>query len=78
MKITNHLNADGFRVQNLGDAVDPQDAVSKAQLDAAVQGWKWKEPVRAASTANITLWVFDQADTEQHCKLSARSNVSAG
>ncbi|MBU1282696.1 MAG: head decoration protein [Gammaproteobacteria bacterium] len=55
MKITNHLNADGFRVQNLADAVDPQDAVSKAQLDAAVQGWKWKEPVRAASTANITL-----------------------
>ncbi|WP_339733101.1 head decoration protein [uncultured Pseudomonas sp.] len=55
MKITNHLNADGFRVQNLADAVDPQDAVSKAQLDAAVQGWKWKEPVRAASTANLTL-----------------------
>lgn len=55
MKTTNHLNLDGFRVQNLADATGPQDAVSKAQLDAAVQGWKWKEPVRAASTANITL-----------------------
>lgn len=55
MKITNHLNADGFRVQNLADAVNPQDAVSKAQLDAAVQGWKWKEPVRAATTGTITL-----------------------
>lgn len=55
MKITNHFNADGFRVQNLADALNPQDAVTKAQLEAAVQGWKWKEPVRAASTANITL-----------------------
>lgn len=55
MKITNHLNADGFRVQNLADALNAQDAVTKAQLEAAVQGWKWKEPVRAASTANITL-----------------------
>lgn len=55
MKITNHLNADGFRVQNVADAVDPQDAVTKAQLEAAVQGWKWKEPVRAASTGNLTL-----------------------
>ncbi|WAC45567.1 head decoration protein [Pseudomonas sp. SL4(2022)] len=55
MKITNHLNADGFRVQNLADALNPQDAVTKAQLEAAVQGWKWKEPVRASSTANITL-----------------------
>lgn len=55
MKITNNLNADGFRVRNLADATDPQDAVTKAQLEAAVQGWKWKEPVRAASTASITL-----------------------
>ena len=55
MKTTNHLNLDGFQVQNLADATNPQDAVTKAQLDAALQGWKWKEPVRAASTANITL-----------------------
>jgi len=55
MKITNQFDANGFRIKNLEDAVDPQDAVSKAQLDAAVQGWKWKEPVRAATTATITL-----------------------
>lgn len=55
MKITNHLNAGGFAVQNLADATAPQDAVTKAQLDAAVQGYKWKEPVRAATTGNITL-----------------------
>lgn len=55
MKITNHLNASGFAIQNLADASAPQDAVTKAQLDAAVQGFKWKEPVRAATTGNITL-----------------------
>lgn len=55
MKLTNHLNANGNRLTNVGDATDPQDAITKAQLDAAVQGYKWKEPVRAATTANITL-----------------------
>ena len=55
MKITNTLDANGFKVTNLADASNPQDAVTKAQLDAAMQGWKWKEPIRAATTANITL-----------------------
>lgn len=55
MKFTNHADLSGNRVTNLGDAVNPQDAVTKAQLDAAVQGYKWKEPARAATTANITL-----------------------
>ena len=55
MKLTNALNAAGFAVQNILDAVNPQDAVSLAQLNAAVQGYSWKGPVRAATTANITL-----------------------
>lgn len=55
MKITNTLDANGFKVQNLADGTNPQDAVTKAQLDAAVAGQKRKEPVRAATTANITL-----------------------
>lgn len=55
MKITNTLDANGNKIINLADGAAPQDAVTKAQLDAAVQGWKWKEPVRAATTTNITL-----------------------
>lgn len=55
MKITNVLDANGFKLTNLADATNPQDAVTKAQLDAQAQGFKWKEPVRAATTANITL-----------------------
>lgn len=55
MKITNTLDASGFKISNLADGTSPQDAVTKAQLDAMAQGFKWKDPVRAATTANITL-----------------------
>lgn len=55
MKITNTFDANGFKITNLQDGTNAQDAVTKGQLDAAVQGWKWKDPVRAATTANITL-----------------------
>lgn len=55
MKITNTLNANSNKIIGLSDGTDPQDAITKAQLDAAVQGWKWKDPVRAATTANVTL-----------------------
>lgn len=55
MKITNHLDANGFKLQNLSDPVSAQDAVTKAYADALAQGYKWKEPVRAATTDNITL-----------------------
>lgn len=55
MKITNTLDANGNKISNLADGTSPQDAVTKAQLDAQAQGFKWKEPVRAATVANITL-----------------------
>lgn len=55
MKITNTLDANGFGISNLKDGVSPQDAATVAQLNAAVQGYAWKQPVRAATTANITL-----------------------
>lgn len=55
MKLTNTLNAAGFAIQGILDGVNPQDAVSLNQLNAAVQGYSWKQPVRAATTANVTL-----------------------
>ncbi len=55
MKVTNHFDANGFRVNNLADPAAAQDAATKAYVDAAAAGYKWKEPVRAATTANITL-----------------------
>ena len=55
MKFANTADLAGNKAVNLADATNPQDAVTKAQLDAAVQGLKWKEPVRCATTANIVL-----------------------
>lgn len=55
MKITNTLDANGFKVSNLADPTNAQDAVTKAYADALAQGYKWKEPVRVATTENITL-----------------------
>lgn len=55
MKLTNALDAAGFQINNIPDATLAQQPVSKAQLDAAVAGYSWKQPVRAASTANVTL-----------------------
>lgn len=55
MKVTNTLDMNGFKATNLADGVSPQDAATVAQVNAAVQGLAWKAPVRAASTANLTL-----------------------
>lgn len=55
MKITNTLDANGFAITNLPDAVSAQSPVTLAQLNSAVAGYSWKAPVRAATTANITL-----------------------
>lgn len=45
----------GQRAVNAADGVNPSDLVTKAQLDAMANGQSWKLPVRAASTANLTL-----------------------
>lgn len=63
MKITNAFDANGFALKNLPDGVNPQDAATVNQLNAAVQGWAWKQPVRAATTANITLSGAQTIDT---------------
>jgi len=55
MKITNNLDFNSLRGINLLDPTGAQDAATKAYVDALVQGLKWKDPVRAATTANITL-----------------------
>lgn len=54
-RIANGLDLVGTKLQNLGDGSLPQDAVNLGQLQAYVSGIAWKQPVRAASTANVTL-----------------------
>lgn len=54
-KFLNGIDMVGTPLTNLPDAVAAQSPVTLAQLNAAVQGYSWKQPVRAASTANLTL-----------------------
>ena len=45
----------GGKITGLGNGTAGTDAVNKDQLDAAAQGQKFKDPVRAASTGNVAL-----------------------
>ncbi len=56
---TGNFDLNSNKITNLANGVDSGDAVNKGQLDAAVSlattGLSFKAPVRAATTANITL-----------------------
>jgi hypothetical protein len=52
---TADLNLNTRKITGLADGTVATDAVTLGQLTGAVQGQTWKDPVRAATTANITL-----------------------
>lgn len=43
------------KITNLSNGTNPQDAVTKAQLDSAVEGLSWKDSARVATQSNINL-----------------------
>lgn len=60
---TADVDLNSQKVINLATGTNPGDAVNKQQLDNAVAGLSWKEAVRAASTANLTLSGTQTVDT---------------
>jgi Coiled stalk of trimeric autotransporter adhesin len=55
IKVMNGLHLNSQKITNLADGSAATDAVTKQQLDAAVQGLSWKQPVRVATTTNGAL-----------------------
>ena len=51
----NGFNLNNQKITGLADGSSATDAVTKQQLDAAIAGLAWKQPVRVATTANGTL-----------------------
>lgn len=43
------------KIINLPDGINPQDPATVAQLNAAVEGIAWKDSVRVATQANLTI-----------------------
>jgi hypothetical protein len=53
--VYNGLDLKNQRIVNLSDPSTSTDAATKQYVDNLVQGMSWKQPVRAASTANVTV-----------------------
>ena len=51
----NGLNLNSQKIVGLADGSAATDAVTKQQLDNAINGLSWKQPVRVATTANGAL-----------------------
>lgn len=55
MKVLNGLDLQSQKIVNLADPSAAGDAATKQYVDNIARGLSWKAPVRAASTANVTL-----------------------
>jgi hypothetical protein len=55
MKVMNGLDLQAQKITNLADPSANADAANKQYVDNVARGLAWKAPVRAASTANVTV-----------------------
>ena len=54
-KATNGLDLQGQRIQAVGSPSTGTDAANRDYVDNVARGLSWKQPVRAASTGNVSL-----------------------
>jgi hypothetical protein len=59
---TGPVSFNGQKITSLGTPTAPADAVTKLYVDNFTQGLAWKEPVRLASTGNVSLIGFSAVD----------------
>ena len=52
---TGTVDFNSIKLTNVADPTNPQDAATKAYVDAAIQGFDLKEPVRAVAVANVDI-----------------------
>lgn len=79
--ILHDLDLNGVsRITNLLDGVSSQDAVTVAQLNAAVEGLAWKDSVRVATQSNLNLAApgatIDGVTMALNDRVLVRSNTS--
>lgn len=55
MKVLNGLDLANQRITSVGDPSGATDGANKQYVDNVARGLYWKNPVRAASTGNVTL-----------------------
>lgn len=69
------IDLSGQPLSNLASPSAPTDGVNKGYVDAALAGLTWKQPVRAASTANVTLSAVTAGSTLDGVTLAAGDRV---